>query len=117
MRLIHEIVRTVLRMFFDLNEEKEEIQFTEPKLSENYNSYIRMAGEGQINEAENLLYEELDEDNPECMKQALLFYDYINEFTDEQLEQANYSREEICEGIQSVLRIYGYTGMVESLGL
>lgn len=110
MRLIHEMVRTVLRLLFGINEEKEEIIFLDAKSREVYNELLKMADEGKINEAENLIYEKLDTEDMECLKTALLFYDYINEMDDEMLAGAGYSREEIKEGIENILREFGCGG-------
>ena len=110
MRLIHELVRTVLRLIFGIDEEKEELIFSDAKARDNDNKLLKMADEGKINEAENLIYEELDTKNLECLKNALLFYDYINKLDDEKLAMAEYSREEIAQGIETILREFGYSG-------
>lgn len=110
MRLIHEMVRTVLRLLFGIDESKEKIIFLDAKSGSDYNKLLKMADEGKINEAENLIYEELDTENMECLKRALLFYDYINEMDDETLAEAEYSREEIVEGIENILREFGCGG-------
>lgn len=110
MRLIHEMVRTVLRLIFGIDEEKEELIFSDAKARDNDNKLLKMADEGKINEAENLIYEELDTQNLECLKNALLFYDYINKLDDETLATAEYSREEIAQGIETILREFGYSG-------
>ena len=46
---------------------------------------------------------------------AILFYDYLNTFSEEQLDAAGYSREEIDEGILTAAKLYGYEGMVGAL--
>lgn len=116
MRLIHESVRTLLKLLFNIDEVKEEeIEFESMELETIYRKLKLLAVNGNINEAENQLSELLDGENQEIFKMAILFYDYINTFEDEKLERAGYSREEIDEGILMAARIYGYDGMVGAL--
>ena len=62
-----------------------------------------MIGEGEINEAEDLLFEKLEESGaPEYENVALLFYEELQKLDDETLKQANYSREEILEGLEAI---------------
>ena len=76
-----------------------------------YRRLRAMAEAGEINEAENLLYEQLENGQPEYLKAALGFYDHLNDYTEEFLDKADFSREEIKSGLVSVLRMYGYEGM------
>ncbi len=110
MRLIHEMVRSMIKLIFDIDEEKPELVLSEETSRDNFNKYIALADEGKINEAENLLYRERDTENQECLKVALLFYSHINDFSDEKLEECNYSRVEIKDGIDDALQDFGYNG-------
>lgn len=114
MRLIHQIVEFVIRLVFQ-KEEREEVR------EEDYNTellkqLLSMAGKGQVNEAENLLYDELARGGKENLKLALLFYDGINELSEEELEAQGYSREEIYQGLKAALEQYGFEGIAESIG-
>ena len=116
MRIIHEAVRTLLKLLFNIDEEKEdEIEFEDTDLEKTYRRLKLLAGEGKINEAENLLSDFLDGSDREAFKMAILFYDYLNTFSEEQLDAAGYSREEIDEGILTAAKLYGYEGMVGAL--
>ena len=55
-----------------------------------------------INQAENVLYDELDRDEDSTIEVALGFYDYLNELPAEFLAMNEYSREEINEGIKAL---------------
>lgn len=110
MRLIHELTRSIIKLIFNTDEEKPELIFEDTTGLDHYNKYIEMADKGQINEAENLLYKDRDVDNPECLKAALLFYNHINDYSDETLTNANYSRVEIKDGIDAALQDFGYNG-------
>lgn len=64
----------------------------------------------KVNEAEDLLYEYASPENELILKAGLLFYYHLNELTDDELEKARFSREEIKEGVQEFMRIYGQEG-------
>ena len=100
MRLIHEMVRTVMKLVFGSADNGEKL-----------NELIDLADEGKINEAENRLYDLLEDKDPDALKIALAFYDHMNGFDTEFLDEADYSREEIRDGICDVLKRFGYGGM------
>lgn len=66
-----------------------------------------LCNQGKINEAENLLFEQLDFSDPSTFPIALGFYQHLNGFSDKELELWNYSREEIFEGLEDCAREYG----------
>ena len=70
---------------------------------------------GEINEAENLLYESLDFADLEQYETALAFYVMINELEDTVLEEHNYSRAEIIEGISDISKRFGIPYDVSSM--
>lgn len=121
MRIIHEMVRTLLKLLFNIDEEKTEpASLTEEAGTSGYGKLKKLAGEGRINEAENLLYDFLDEngtENRENLKTALLFYDFLNTFDSDYLESHDFSREEIRSGIENVLSMFGYTGLTDALSI
>ncbi len=65
---------------------------------------IILLEQGKINEAENLLFENLDTDNKRYMELALDFYERLNNFEDDFLEENNFSREEIEEGLKEIFK-------------
>ena len=111
MRLIHEMVRTIIKLIFNIDEKTVDIEQELKETSDLYIRLVRLADAGKINEAENLLYEQLEYGQPEYLKAALGFYDHLNDYTEEFLDKADFSREEIKSGLVSVLKMYGYEGM------
>ena len=71
---------------------------------------VELADRGQINEAENLLFEELDFSDRSQLSLALAFYQHINGFSDDRLTAADYSREEIAEGLKDCAKRFGLDG-------
>ena len=115
MRLIHEMVRTVMKLVFGLDEEdEEEVKLLDTLAADEggkLNELLDLADAGKINEAENQLYDILDKNDANTLKMALLFYNHINEYDGEFLDKADYSRDEIRDGICNVLEQFGYGGM------
>lgn len=121
MRIIHEMVRTVLKLIFHIDEVKEEeLVFLEGTDRDFYQQLCLLAEEGKINQAENMLYENLESEGPETgglenLKLALAFYDYLNGKDNDFLDSHDFSREEVVEGIKDVMKLYGYGGLAETL--
>lgn len=85
---------------------------------EKTDTYKAMIDAGNINEAENLLLENLDVANCEETAQAVLFYQYIGEKDDAFLRECGYSLEEALEGLKALARRSGYEevcGVLEEL--
>lgn len=113
MRTISDLVRAIARLALGKNEINYALPDTEDKYSDTDRIYRKLrdlVDAGEINEAENQLYENLDENDTEHLEMALTFYMYLNQLDDDTLFMANYSREEIVEGINSVSASFGITG-------
>jgi len=71
-----------------------------------------MIAQGQINEAENLLFEEIENaPNAELLPVAVEFYKNLAQLPKERLMECNYSAEEIVSGLQAVQRIFEQQGV------
>lgn len=70
--------------------------------------YKEMADQGNINEAENILLENIDYNNKDEVIAAVFFYQYISNKGDSFLRQNNYSEEELYEGLKELARKAGY---------
>ncbi len=68
---------------------------------------------GDINEAENLVYEMTSNGDMSNLKIALLFYSYLNDKDDNFLIEHGFEREEIKFGIENLVSKYGLTGMTD----
>jgi hypothetical protein len=67
----------------------------------------RLIDANDINGAENLLYQELEQNlTPEMLKLGMWFYDRVNMLDDETLEECDYSRQEIVDGLQMLQKVY-----------
>ena len=68
---------------------------------------LAMVSAGEICQGENLLYEAMEQNDPEATEAALLFYSAINQLSDQELLGHNFSRDEIKEGLEAVCTKYG----------
>ena len=74
-----------------------------------YRKILSLADAGEINEAENILLGDLSENTPGYGIMVADFYQHLDEFEDDFLEEHDYSREEILEGLESLAEEYGLT--------
>ena len=72
---------------------------------------IRLADEGEINEAENLLYAEIEPGDKDYLELALTFYLYLNDMDADFLDEHDYSREEVMDGLKDLASDWGITGL------
>lgn len=67
----------------------------------------RLADGGKICEAENLLFDALEEHTtPLCLKVARMFYAEINALADERLAECDFSRREIMDGMWDAEHVF-----------
>ena len=115
LRLIKEMVRTVLKLVFNL-ELKDDDPLSVVFESENAEKMLYLltdlADLGFIDDAENQLYDfTQNSKDMEALKVALLFYSHLNQMDNEFLEDHDYSREEIVSGVKDVLERYHLDSM------
>ena len=73
MRLTHEVVRTLIRLLFQKDIDKDEEAGVSAEMAVRYRELLAMIKDGQVNEAENLLLDEMDPDNPAYFELGLYF--------------------------------------------
>lgn len=113
MRTISDLVRAIARLALGKNDISYELPGDESADTEPdrvYRQLKSMVDQGDINGAENTLYDRLDTGNKDYLEMALAFYMYLNQLPDGDLFKANYSREEIVEGINSASAEFGISG-------
>ena len=117
LRMIKDLTKSIAHLILG----KSEIEYELPKESEYsrvdtlYVKLIELVNMGQINEAEDLLFDEIKPSDMRQFEMAMSFYLYLNDFGDDYLEKNNYSRDEITEGIRSICKEYGVSSMVDFL--
>ena len=105
MRMIKEMVRILFSLIFGKKYVSVELE-KENKYEvsgKNLKSFLDMIDSGQINEAENILLDNIDYANNDEVMAAALFYQYLNEKDSEFLINNNYTKEEVLSGFKQLL--------------
>ena len=115
MRIIKEMVRVLFSLMLGKKyvsveqEAKNGYEVSGKKLDE----LLTMIDNGEINEAENLMLEDIDYSNRNELAAAALFYQYVSEKNEDFLQKNNYSKEEVLDGINQIMQKAGYKDLVK----
>lgn len=114
MRLIKEMIRAIIKVLFNVDTESptEELLDSDED-RQTLKLLTDMVDDGQINEAENKIYDMSEAGDKKCLEIAILFYSYLNKKTDNFLEQNDFSRDEIKAGLQDITAKYGLDGFAD----
>lgn len=110
MRMIHQMIHGLRRLLFKTQEET--IASFDTPAAEKYTLLLSMIDHGEINKAENYLFDQLDTQNLEELRMALLFYEHLAQLSTQELARADFSAAEIQKGAEDILRIFGYDGLI-----
>ena len=114
MRLINEMVRALLKIIFNIDTASPLAEVLKDSEEEQtLNELINMVDAGLINEAENRLYDITEARKMKDLKIALLFYSYLNNKSDEYLEDHDFSRDEVKSGLIYISKRYGVDGLAD----
>lgn len=113
-RLIKEMIRAILKLIFHIDTDNPiEDLLVDKESQDTLEKLLNMVDNGDINEAENQIYEMTSDNNITNLEVALLFYSYLNDKDDKFLQKNNFCRDEIKSGIEELVARYGLTGMAE----
>ena len=114
MRVIKEMVRALLKLLFGIDTENPALELLQDQQKrDQVTEMTDMVDDGHINEAENRLYEVVDVDCREDLKMVLIFYSYLNDLDDDFLEDHDYSRQEVKDGLADMIRRFGLESMAD----
>lgn len=114
MRLIKEMVRMILKLLFQIDTDTPTAELlSEAEQRETLEELLELVDRGKINEAENRVYELTSDGNAENLEVALLFYSYLNDKTDDFLEENDFCRKEIKEGLEDIVSGYGLGSLAD----
>ena len=114
MRIVHEWIRTLIKLIFNKDIDKDDEEPVSLEVIEQYKKLLSMIDDGEINEAENILIDGLKEDDRAYFEMALLFYEKLSGKTDEFLAEHDYCREEVVDGLKYVVNFYGYGSLLDA---
>ena len=109
MRLIHGIALVLARLLLgrQMESEGEIATILDKKEKEQNDLLLRMVDDGEINKAEERLFDLLENaswDDRHKAAVAICFYSHVNDKDDEFLEKADFTRDEIMEGLEDAMR-------------
>lgn len=107
MRLIKDMVRVLLKLLFNIDTDLPVAEQVSEEALRNYESLTDMIDDGKINEAENQIYEMIEDRRKEDLQTALLVFNYLNNLNDSFLEEHNFSRNEVTEDLKDIAAKYG----------
>lgn len=115
---IMRVIKEMARVLFSLMLGK---QYTSVELP-NENQYevsgkklkdlLVMTDNGEINDVENMILNNIDYGNRDDVIAAALFYEHLSEKEDEFLLQNNYSKEEVLAGMKQLIENAGYGNLI-----
>ena len=114
MRIIKEMVRAILKLLFNIDTDSPSTELLEDeKEQQKLDALLDMVDAGSINEAENIIYEITENGDKVNLEIALLFYSYLNDKSDDFLEEHNFNRDEIKSGLKDISSRYGVGSFTE----
>lgn len=118
MRMIKEMVQVLFSLVFGKKYVSVELE-DENKYEVSGNTlkyFFDMIDQGDINEAENLLLEDLDYTNKEEVMAAAFFYQHLSQKDDDFLRRNDYTKEEVLFGFKRLLEKSGYKDLIRLIG-
>lgn len=118
MRMIKEMVQVLFSLVFRKKYVSVELE-DENKYEVSGNTlkyFFDMIDQGDINEAENLLLEDLDYTNKEEVMAAAFFYQHLSQKDDDFLRRNDYTKEEVLFGFKQLLEKSGYKDLIRLIG-
>ena len=112
MRQIETMVSAIISFIFHTDPKSEDIgaelsisDTLDPGRRDTITAFLE---KGKLCEAENWLYESINEDDASWLSTAVYFYSEINKLSDEYLAAHDFSREEIESGLSEICGLYGF---------
>ena len=112
MRQINQFIKVLVKMLFNIDSE-----FPTSQLLEYTNArgttedLLRKIDDGNINEAENELFELIEDKTKDSLLTGIVFYSHLNDKDDDFLESNDFSRDEVEDGIRHLLSEYDIDGI------
>ena len=117
MRMIKEMIRVLMSVALGKKYTSVEMeQISKYEVSGmKLNQLFDLIDQGEIDKAENLLLDGIDYENIEHLTAATLFYQYLSEKSEDFLHEHDFSKEEVLDGINILMKNSGYGDLVNIL--
>ena len=117
MRMIREVSRVLFSIIFGKRYAQVELEIRNKYETAGtpQNALKDLVDRGQIDKAENMLLEDIDYSRKEDIASAVVFYQYLGEKPDSFLEQHNFSRQDVLDGLNNLAECAGYAQVVDMM--
>ena len=117
MRMIREISRVLFSILFGKKYTQVELEIRNKYETAGtpQNALKDLIDRGKIDEAENILLEDIDYSRKEDVAAAVAFYQYLGEKPDSFLRQHGFSRQEVLDGLNNLVECSGYAQIVDMM--
>ena len=117
MRMIREVSRVLFPIIFGKRYAQVELEIRNKYETAGtpQNVLKDLVDRGQIDKAENMLLEDIDYSRKEDIASAVVFYQYLGEKSDSFLEQHNFSRQDVLDGLNNLAECAGYAQVVDMM--
>ena len=114
MRMIKQVIRALFSVI--LGKEYTMVEMPQENKYEvsgkGLDEYLNMVNRGMINEAENEILQDADYSDKQNIAALVQFYEYIGDKDEAFLEEHDYSRAEVLDGLKRVAEESGYASIV-----
>lgn len=108
------MIRAIFKLLFNIDTDNPIEDILEDKESQDaLEILLDMVDNGNINEAENQIYDITSDNSMANLEVALLFYSYLNDKDDDFLQKNDFCRDEIKSGITELVSRYELAGITE----
>ena len=117
MRIIKEMVRALMSVALGKKYVAVEMEHESGYKVSGYklDALKKLIDEGNIDDAENRLLENIDYGNNDEVAAAALFYLYLSEKNEDFLENNDFSKEEVLEGLKRIIENAGYGNLIDTM--
>ncbi len=112
MRQIKDLVKAIAKIFFNVDVESSAMEvIRDMQAKEKATELLRQCDDKNICYAEGELFDLIKNNTMDNLLVGITFYSYLNDMDDEQLAEADFSRDKIQDGITKLLSVYGLENM------
>ena len=117
MRLIHQVIWAMFKLLFDIDIDApgERLPVTRDRDKQTLDRLTALVDAGRVGEAEDIVFEIADNADAADIPLVLTFFLRLNDRTDAFLEEHGFTREELADDLNAILKKYSLDGMAGML--
>ena len=117
MRLIHQVIWAMFKLLFnvDIDASGEHLPIARDGDKQTLDRLTALLDAGRVGEAEDIVFEIADHADAADIPLVLTFFLRLNDRTDAFLEEHGFTREELADDLNAILKKYRLDGMADML--